>query len=125
MAATCDLTTDVGRARLLIGDRDVSDPMFSDEELAAIIEAEGGSVYLGAALALDTIAVNEVLVQKAITILGLTTNGPSVAAALGQRADKLRELDGNEIVMDFAQMALTANQVVDMWVAENWNDWSS
>lgn len=41
MTATYDLTTDVGRLRLAIGDTDTANAMFSDEELQVFITAAG------------------------------------------------------------------------------------
>lgn len=119
MSHTYDPTTDTGRIRLLIGDTDLTAPLFSDEELDAFLDLEG-SVYLAAALALDTIANDEALTLKAVTVLDLTTNGPAVATALREGAYRLRELDGNTIYFDFAQMALTPEQVREIWLDANW-----
>ena len=43
-----------------------------------------------AALALETIAANEALVEKRITLLDLKTDGPAVCDALLKRAQQLR-----------------------------------
>jgi hypothetical protein len=52
MTVTYDITNDVGKVRLLIGDKTIADPVFTDEELQYFITAEG-SVNLGAAAALE------------------------------------------------------------------------
>lgn len=53
MAVTYDLTTDVGKVRLLIGDKDIADPVFTDEEITVFL-TDGGSVPLAAATALES-----------------------------------------------------------------------
>jgi len=90
MSVTYNLGTDVGVARLIISDSDVANPIFQDEELAAFLSMENDNIKLGAAQALDTIATNEALTQKAIKILDLTTDGPKLAVALRLHATSLR-----------------------------------
>lgn len=78
--------------RLLIGDTDVEvedDHFFEDEELNIFLALEG-DLKLATAQALDSLASSEVMIQKKIRILDLTTDGPSVAAELRARATELR-----------------------------------
>lgn len=49
MPTTYDLTTDIGKIRLHINDRDVSNATFTDEEIQAFLDSEG--TVVGAALA--------------------------------------------------------------------------
>lgn len=112
MAFTFDSTTDRGRVRLLIGDirSDIAgSPIFQDGEIDAFLEIEGGTVKLAAALAAETIAFNEALVQKKITLLGghLETDGPATAAALRASAKAWREQEDSSGAFDIAE------QVVD------------
>ncbi len=86
-----DYTTDIGRVRLLITDTDEASPIFSDAQIEAFLDIEGDVLKLGAARALETIAVNEALVQKRIKLLDLSTDGPAVAKALQDAAKHLRE----------------------------------
>lgn len=87
-----DLTTDVGKVRLLISDVDEDTPTFSDNEINAFLGMEGSSVRLAAALALETLASNEALLYKKIKALRvLEVDGPAVAEALMARAAALRE----------------------------------
>ncbi len=88
---TYDLTTDIGKVRVLIPDRIEAEAFFSDEELGALASLEGSSVKRTAALALETIASDEAYVQKVIRLLDLSTNGPATAKALMERAKVLRE----------------------------------
>ena len=55
MAATYDLTTDIGKVRLIIGDTDVTpatDAVFTDAEITYFLTANANNVYLAAAAAL-------------------------------------------------------------------------
>ena len=55
MAATYDLTTNVGKVRLIIGDTDVtpaSDAVFTDEELTYFLTANSNNLNLASAAAL-------------------------------------------------------------------------
>jgi len=120
-----DLTTDVGKVRLLIGDRDVSNLFFSDAEISAYLGMSGSSVKRAAADALDTMASDQAFVLKQVSLLDISTNGPSVAAALREHADRLRkEADaadaGDGDLFDFAELNVNAFQgreiIVNKWL---------
>lgn len=104
MAFTLDYATDRGKVRLLITDVDSTQPLFDDDQVDAFLGLEGDNVPRAAALALDTIASNESLVQKMTRLQDIQTNGPTVAAdlrkhaaALRERADELDLADGFDI----------------------------
>jgi hypothetical protein len=63
--------------------------LLSDADVQDFIDGTS-SVYLAAADALDAIASSEALVQKRITILDLSTDGPAVARSLRDHAESLR-----------------------------------
>lgn len=92
-----DVTTPLGQVRLLIPDRGGSLPdgtnffVFGDDEIAAFLSIEGGSVRLAAALAIETIASDTAMVDKVIETLDLKTDGAKVSDALLKRAALLRE----------------------------------
>jgi hypothetical protein len=86
---TFDPSTDLGKMRLLISDTDSSRQIMEDEDLQAFI-AISGHYWPGAAMALDSIATNEVLTQKVLTIMGTSTDGAKVAKELRARAMQLR-----------------------------------
>lgn len=110
MSFTYDLSTDIGKIRLLITDTDSSKEIFSDEEITSFlsITAIDGSndINLGAAKAMETIAASEALVQKKIKLLDLTTDGPAVAAALRASAALLREQSDSEVDIDVIEQNL-------------------
>lgn len=87
--STYDVTTDVGKVRLLLSD--VASPwVFTDEELDALLSLEGGSVKRAAAQAIDTNATNQALASKVIRDHDLTTDGAKLADAMRKHAAALR-----------------------------------
>lgn len=107
MPFTVDYATDRGRVRLLITDVDAANPIFQDDQVDAFLSIEGSSVLRAAAMALDTIASNESLVQKRTRLLDLQTDGPAVAADLRKHAATLREradFDETSGAFDWAEM---------------------
>lgn len=96
MSFTFDDSTDAGRVRLLITDVDSANAIFQDSSIDAFLDMEGGSIRRAAAMALETIARNEVLILKVIKILDLTTDGAKVGAELRASAKSLRESDDEQ-----------------------------
>lgn len=92
MSFTYDVTTDVGKIRLLITDTDSADPIFSDQEIDAFQSLET-TIRSTAALALETIARSEALTQKVIKTLQLSTDGAKLSQELRQHAEALRAQD--------------------------------
>jgi len=84
-----DLTTDIGKVRLLLNDTDDTDEVFTDGELQAFLDLEG-SIKLAAAQALDTIADNEALASKVVTSQDVKIDGARLADSLRKRAETLR-----------------------------------
>lgn len=84
-----DVTSDVGKVRLLLND--TGEPfVFEDVEVQAFLDLEGGVVKLAAAQAIDTNADNEALASKVLRTQDLSTDGAKVAEALRKRAAALR-----------------------------------
>ena len=114
MASIADFTTDVARVRLLISDIDDTERIFNDSAIQAFISlALDNNIKRAAASALLVIAVNEILVQKRIKILDLSTDGPAEATALQALAMQYRaEADSEELdgAFDWAEMINTTGQ---------------
>ena len=89
--SVASLTSDLAQVRTLIPDTDSSNALFQDEQIAVFLSLESG-VRAATALALETIASNEVLIQKVIRIQDLSTDGAKMSDALLARAKRLREL---------------------------------
>ena len=105
MPFTYDPTTDRGRVRLLSTDVDSTDPCFTDEEVDAFLTLASSSVLLAAAMAIESIARSEVLVQKVIKLLDLQTDGASVARELRMSAGVLRkQAEAADETFDWAEM---------------------
>lgn len=82
-------STDAGKVRLLIPDKDVDNGIFQDDEIDGLLAMEG-SVKGATALALETIASDTVMVEKVIKTLNLQTDGAKASDALLKRAAMLR-----------------------------------
>lgn len=90
---TYDPATDPGRVRLLLNDIPTGAPpvaVFSDAEIQAFLDLEGGSVKRAAAQAIDTNATNEALASKVLRTQDVQTDGAKLAAAMREHADRLR-----------------------------------
>lgn len=91
MTWTYDPSTDIGRVRLRVSDTDATRRIMDDEEYTAFLAMASGSVTLAAAMALETIAVNEVLCLKVVNLMGaIVTDAASAAKQLLAQAKTLR-----------------------------------
>jgi hypothetical protein len=116
---TYDPSSDLGKVRLLITDRDAQVATFSDEEISAIYDLCGQSVRMTAAQLLDTLAANEALVQKRIKTLSLETDGAVVAKALHDLAATLREQENlQDGGFDVAEMVNTDFGRRERWLKQ-------
>lgn len=95
MAFTYDITTERGKVRLLCTDTDVAGGVdaqfFQDAEIDFFLAEMGGNRLRAAAIALLTIAAQEVLLLKRIKLLDLHTDGPAEATALRELAAVYQE----------------------------------
>ena len=114
MTAIVHYNTNAAKVRLLISDIDDTDQIFNDEAIAAFIDmALDSNLKRAAAQALMSIAINEVLVQKRITLLDLKTDGPAEAIQLRLMAKMLiQQADDEELTgaFDWAEMVNTGQQ---------------
>lgn len=92
MTWTYDSTTDVGKVRLRISDTQMTRPVFDDEDIEAFLSMASDSVPLAAAMACETIALNELLCLKVVNLMGaVVTDAASAAKQLNSLAKNLRE----------------------------------
>jgi len=108
MAFSFDLSSDLGKVRLLIPDRQPDEYVFDDVDILAFLEIEDG-VKRSAAIALETIASDNAMTLKVIRLLDLSTDGAKVSDALLKRAQGLRdqadkEDESGEMGFDIAEM---------------------
>lgn len=90
MTATYDPTTDVGRMRRTIPDKDLTAVTWTDEELSSFL-ADEGDWRRGAALALETMASETAYTGAVVQIGDERVDGASMARAMLQRAKSLRD----------------------------------
>lgn len=89
MTFTYDPTTEIGKMRVIIPDKDAANVFFQDEELQVFFEL-AGDVRRAAADALETMASDQTMVLKVITTLDLRTDGAATARSLREHANSLR-----------------------------------
>lgn len=114
-AFTTDVSTDVGKVRLLIPDRVQTDAFFNDNEIQAFLDLNAGSVKRATAEALEVMASDQAMVLKVISTLGLSVDGTKVSHELRARAKDLREKAdqdeaGDEALFDWAEQGNTVFQ---------------
>lgn len=106
MTVTYDLSTTTGKIRLIIGDKTISDPVFTDEELEAFFDAEG-SINLAAAAALEAWAA-QYAANADQERIGDYQYGQTIVDKMLKTAQRLRDKEANMPLMDIASMDLTA-----------------
>jgi hypothetical protein len=116
MAFSYILTDDIGKVRLLVPDSNEEDHIFEDDEISTFLVLENG-IKRATALALETIASNEALVLKVMTLLDLTTDGAKVSDALLKRADKLRSQAQEEEDLAVGDSFAVVEWIVDPFTA--------
>jgi hypothetical protein len=116
LSFTYVVSTDIGKVRMLIPDRDEPNAIFQDDEIQAFLDLNDASVKRAAAEALETIASDQALTLKVISTLDLTTNGASLSSALLERAKVLRtaadlaEEGEDDVLFDYAEIPETIFQ---------------
>lgn len=132
MSYSYDLSSDVGKVRLLIPDNkgayvppDEQPAMyiFEDEEISTFLILETG-LRRATALALEVIASNEALVLKVIKLLDITTDGAKVSDALLKRAALLRKQAGDDEELAVGDGFDIVTMIVDRhtWEQAMWRD---
>lgn len=92
MTYTYVLTTDIGRVRRTLPDKVEADAIWTDEEIDSFLTDEGGNWRRATALALETMASDDLLVLKNIKVQNIETSSDRHAAQLLKRAALLRKL---------------------------------
>lgn len=113
MAATYDVSTDIGKIRLFIGDTDVdpeSDAIFTDEELQVFLDLEG-SVRSAAAAAIEALANDKARTAKMLKTLNFQKDDRTAAATMLATAERLRETD---VQFGVAEQSITDAATADL-----------
>ena len=112
--------TDIEKVRLLITDTESN--IFTNTEIQAFIDLNSindeSDVRLAAANALEVMATDNALVQKKISTLDLSTDGPALAQSLREGAKRLRNMVEEDVAFDYAEIGYNA------WTIYNiiWNE---
>lgn len=111
MTFTYDPTSDLGRVRMIIGDKDDMNVIFQDAEIEAFLSLNSSDVRLAAAEVLDTMASDQAMVLKVIRTMDLSTDGAAVAKSLREHAAQLRTdaeaaEAGEGDLFDYAEMVV-------------------
>ena len=124
MAFTYDPTQPSGKVRLLAIDTVSTDQQFSDAEIQAFLDLQGGVILLAAAAALDTSAATIARVQGNTKFAGIMLDGSKAAVALSSLAGELRRQcyegdDGTGLSpIDWAEMVVDPFSYRDRLVNE-------
>lgn len=97
--------SEIDDVRLLTGDLEPENQLFTDDQVLALLNLTGGNAYRAAAEALRVMARSEVMISKKITTQDLSTDGPAVAAELRAQA---KELDAKADAVDAGEGAFAA-----------------
>ena len=93
------ITDDVSRVRVLIGDyvpSDTSKQTFSDDEIQVFLDATGGSLFLAAAVGMDTLAAKQDVTPVEFSIGKYQqSTGRTQIRQLTQQAEAFRQLEYN------------------------------
>jgi hypothetical protein len=100
---TFDVSTDIGKVRMLCDDTADTGHIFEDEEISATLSLESDP-RLAAAYCLELKAAQYVRVQGQIKLLDFETNGPSLAKAMQALAKSLRDRADETAGFDWAEM---------------------
>ena len=112
MSFTYDPSTDAGKVRLLISDTQNVNHIFEDTEIQGFLEISS-DVRLAAAMAIECIAVSEVLLLKVITTQNLSTHGEKMGRVLKELAESLRARVDQDYAFDYAEMVTNSSGYVD------------
>ena len=109
MAATYDLTTDVGKVRLIIGDTDVTpatDAVFTDAELTYFLTVNSSSINLAAADALEAWMAKYAASPDSEKI-GDYSYSQKIVDKMNKLRNELREKEFSSPVFEWSEWDLT------------------
>lgn len=105
MAATYDISTDRGKARLHAADTNIQDPIFEDEEYDYFLELTGDSPLLAAAMALEAMSTDAAKLAVILKNDNQSTDPTKLPGILSERAAILRAQATANAAGDFTLVA--------------------
>ena len=109
MAATYDITNDIGKVRLIISDKDMSNVVFTDEEIEYFLTENSNSVNLASATALEAWAATYTANVDSEKMGDYSYTQKIVDKMLGL-AKHLRETAAETPCLEWAEMDLTGEE---------------
>lgn len=91
MTYTYNPTDNIGRVRRTLPDRVEADAIWTDEEIESFLLDEDGDWRRATALALETMASDQLLVLRVIRVQNIETSTDRLMMAMLKRASALRE----------------------------------
>jgi len=109
MTVTYDITTNVGKVRLVIGDTDITANIFTDEELTYFLTEHSSNINLAAADALEAWAAKYTAGPDSEKIGDYAYTQKAVDKMLALAA-KLREKESETPAFEWSEMDLTGEE---------------
>ncbi|MDD5081774.1 MAG: hypothetical protein PHU08_00230 [Dehalococcoidales bacterium] len=109
MTTTYDITNSVGQVRLIISDTVIATAHFTDEEITYFLTANGNSVNLAAAQALEAWAASYAANADSEHI-GDYAYAQTITKKMLDLAARLRETEATTPVLDWAEMTLVEEE---------------
>lgn len=107
MSFTFDTTTNIGKVRTLINDKDSTSFVLTDEEINVFLSLESNDIYNSAAAALEAIIINKQLLSKMIAAGDYKEDTRNVADKLGKTAERYRKAAISRPADAFAEVAVS------------------
>jgi len=109
MTVTYDLTNNIGKVRLKIGDTDTTDSVFTDEEITIFLTNNSNNVNLSSAEAMEAWAAKYATNADSEHI-GDYSYTQKIVANMMKTAERLRETEASIPDLDWAEMNLTGEE---------------
>ncbi len=106
MTATYDITTNVGKVRLVTGDKDLTDVIFTDEEITFFLSENSSSINMASAMLLEAWAA-EYGVSADSEKIGDYAYTQKIVDKMLNMAKNLREKAISEPAGAFAETSVT------------------
>lgn len=106
MTTSYDLSTDVGKVRLIIGDTDITNAVFTDEELEVFLAMQSDNINLASADALEAWAAKYGASPDSEKI-GDYSYTQKIIDKMLSLAKRLRETDASMPVFEWSEPDLT------------------
>ena len=109
MTVTYDITTLVGKVRLITGDKDIADPIFTDEEIEVFLTAQSSDVNLASADLLEAWAASYAANADNEKI-GDYSYTQKIVDKMLSLASRLRAVDSSKPYLTWAELDLTGEE---------------